>query len=379
MTRSRSAKEYRKPPKTRLISKQSIRPTRPQKPGLDIIKSFFAVAISITLIFVAARPLPAHAGILSFLSDIINPPSEAAEEAPNNTQKMAVLEQIYTPATSSAETIDLNIINKNTLVADSGPIGSMADVSNAKSDQISVYVVRSGDTLTTVAKLFDVTENTIRWANDIKKGSPLKEGQELVILPISGVQYTVKKGDSIKSIAKKFGGDPDDIIDFNDLSTDSQLAVGDTIIIPDGDMPESTPITPKSKKIRPEINNYPSYAGYYVYPLDGGRKTQGIHGYNGVDLANACGAEVYAAAEGQVILSRGSGSYNGGYGNYVIISHSNGTQTLYAHMSQTTAVTGQTVSRGQLIGYEGHTGKTRPKGPRGCHLHFEVRGAKNPF
>ena len=71
---------------------------------------------------------------------------------------------------------------------------------------------------------------------------------------------------------------------------------------------------------------------------------------------------------------RNNGAWNGGYGNYVVISHANGTQTLYAHLNYGIATVGQSVGRGQLIGYVGATGKVT-----GSHLHYEVRGAQNPF
>jgi murein DD-endopeptidase MepM/ murein hydrolase activator NlpD len=103
------------------------------------------------------------------------------------------------------------------------------------------------------------------------------------------------------------------------------------------------------------------------------RKSQGIHGYNGVDLAAPTGTQVLAAASGQVLISR-FGGWNGGYGNYIVIKHSNGTQTLYAHNSANYVSVGQWVSQGDVIGLVGNTGKST-----GSHLHFEVRGAKNPF
>lgn len=348
---------------------------------LSTSKNVFYVAMLIALFFVIAPPKPAHAGFFSFIEDILNPSAEASEETPSNTQKMALLEPIYNAETNGVSIIDLNIANKNTLVADSGPMGTIADITEAKSDQISVYVVRKGDTLSKIAEMFEVSENTIRWTNDIKKGESISVGQKLVILPISGVQYTVKKGDTIKSVAKKFNGDVDEIISFNNLPDDGELTVGEDIIIPDGDVTESDSSTKPANKKTPakkKYESYPSYDGYFAYPLDGGRKSQGIHGKNAVDLAISCGEPIYAAASGDVILSR-SGSYNGGYGNYVVVSHPNGTQTLYAHMSETVAKAGWSVSKGQLIGYIGHTGHTIPNGPRGCHLHLEVRGAKNPF
>ncbi|MBI3075361.1 MAG: M23 family metallopeptidase, partial [Parcubacteria group bacterium] len=107
--------------------------------------------------------------------------------------------------------------------------------------------------------------------------------------------------------------------------------------------------------------------------VSGGRKTQGLHGFNGVDIGAPYGTPVYAAAAGTVIVSRPSG-WNGGYGQYVVISHSNGTQTLYSHMGSIVASEGAYLEQGQILGYVGSTGRST-----GPHLHFEVRGARNPF
>ena len=107
-------------------------------------------------------------------------------------------------------------------------------------------------------------------------------------------------------------------------------------------------------------------------PVDGPR-TQGLHGYNGVDLASPSGTLIRAAASGDVIVSKSSG-WNGGYGLYAVIRHNNGTQTLYAHNSLNLVTVGEHVVRGQIIGRVGSTGKST-----GPHLHFEVRGARNPF
>jgi murein DD-endopeptidase MepM/ murein hydrolase activator NlpD len=70
-----------------------------------------------------------------------------------------------------------------------------------------------------------------------------------------------------------------------------------------------------------------------------------------------------------------SGAWNGGYGNYVVIQHGNGSQTLYAHQSKIIVGVGEHVVQGQVIGYVGNTGRST-----GPHLHFEVRnGPRNPF
>ncbi|MFA6414834.1 MAG: M23 family metallopeptidase, partial [Candidatus Paceibacterota bacterium] len=114
--------------------------------------------------------------------------------------------------------------------------------------------------------------------------------------------------------------------------------------------------------------------GYYSSPIPGALITQGIHGWNGIDFGAARGTPIHAAADGIVIIARSNGGWNGGYGNYVVVTHENGSQTLYSHMRSAAVSSGQSVSSGQVIGYVGSTGKST-----GSHLHFEVRGAANPF
>ena len=244
---------------------------------------------------------------------------------------------------------------------------AFVDLGKSGTGQISVYVVHKGDTLSGIAKMFGVSANTLVWANDIK-GGLIKDGQELVILPISGVRHVVKSGDTLKSLATKYKADFNDILLYNDLASDAKIKAGDIVIIPDGVIATQSSIASGS-----QTQSYPTYAGYYLRPIVGGRKSQGIHGHNGVDLAAPIGTPILASAAGKVIVSR-TGGWGGGYGTYVVISHANGTQTLYAHMSANYASVGQQVEQGQLIGTIGMTGKTS-----GPHVHFEVRGAKNPF
>ena len=116
-------------------------------------------------------------------------------------------------------------------------------------------------------------------------------------------------------------------------------------------------------------------SNYFIIPTTGWNWGQ-LHSYNAVDIADSCGTPIYAAAEGFVLESVSKG-WNNGYGQYIKIEHSNGSETLYSHFSQNAVAAGKYVSQGELIGYMGNTGNTH--GPTGCHLHFEVHGAKNPL
>ncbi len=267
---------------------------------------------------------------------------------------------------------DISIIQNSAVLPVTGPLGSIADVSEAKSGAISLYVVREGDTISEIASIFNVSVNTIRWANNLKGGALISPGQVLVILPVSGVKYMVKKGDSVQSIAKKFGGDAEEIISFNGLGHNLLLEVGAEVIIPNGEAEIIAETSQKTPSKTAKASG-PAYQGYYIRPILGGVKTQGIHGYNGIDLANSCGTPIIASAPGNVIIARETG-WNSGYGQYVVVAHGNGTQTLYAHMSAVAVDAGWQVFQGQILGYIGSTGLST-----GCHVHFEIRGAKNPF
>lgn len=270
----------------------------------------------------------------------------------------------------------------NAVLAYAGPAGTIADVATSTpSDRISIYVVRKSDTLSEIAKMFDVSVNTIIWANNLSGINDIHIGDTLIILPVSGTEHTIVKGDTLKSIAKKYSADANEIAQFNGLDSSKPLALGSSIIIPGGEIGIPTPKA-STKKSSSKKGLYEPYlggggaiqSGYYSNPVPGAIFTQGIHGWNGIDLGGARGTPIHASADGTIIIARNSGGWNGGYGNYVVITHSNGTQTLYGHMTNVIVSSGQSVSDGQIIGYLGSTGLST-----GPHLHFEVRGAANPF
>jgi len=319
------------------------------------------------------------AGVFSFVNKAIGG-SEAnaasGEIKSRNLQTISLLEAaVNTNPNPTASTGSISIVDDSALETSVGPSGTASEV-EAKvgtTDKVSVYVVHDDDTLSSIAKMFNVSVNTIIWANDLKSAKDIHKNQELVILPISGVQYTVKKGDTLKSIATKYRADLGEIADFNGIAETSALAIGDEIIIPDG---EATPVSSGSSLKSAPSSLYASAKGYFIKPTVG-IKSQGLHGKNrsGVDLAGAYGTSVYAAASGKIIVAR-TGGYNGGYGNYIVIQHTNGMQSLYAHLSEVDVSSGSFVDQGQFIGRMGSSGRST-----GAHLHFEILGASNwnPF
>ena len=334
----------------------------------------------------------------SFFSDLFNNDVSAStnitteNNAETNSQNMGLLEANVSSAEiiqdkkdknskDKTPTIDeskeINIMSGNALAPATGPSGVSdgTDNEDISSDQISVYVVRKGDSIVKIAEMFEVSVNTIRWTNDLKIGEKLNEGDVLMILPVSGVQITVAKGQTLKSIAQKYKVDATDIASFNGISEDAQLAIGDELIIPDGEISEVAPKTTPTKTNTGSYAKTPTiYApGYFINPVPGFRyRSQGAHAHGtAIDLAASTGTPILASASGRVSFARTG--YNGGFGSLVIIEHPNGTQTYYAHQSKILVHIGDQVSQGQIIGLVGNTGHST-----GPHLHFEVRGAKNP-
>lgn len=266
--------------------------------------------------------------------------------------------------------IPLSATQNSALVASRNPLGT---IQNPQKDQIVVYTVQEDDTPSGIAANFGISLNTLLWANNIRNANLIRVGDELVVLPVTGVFYTVKNGDTLLTIAKKFNGDLNEIVNFNGLVPDARLPVGSTIIIPDGEIDKSNFVLPSRSSSQSQYASLPSADEYFRRPVFGGRKSRGIHGYNAIDLAEACGRPVLASAAGEAIIIRSLG-WNGGYGNYLVLRHPNGTQTLYAHVQAILASVRQEVAQGSQIATVGTTGNST-----GCHLHFEVRGAKNPF
>lgn len=338
----------------------------------------------LTLALFAYSPISAHAGTISNFTDKVKAifSKEDITETPDvgTTQTM----NLFKPTVVDAAVIQGEAEDgqdSDVMQATSGSLRvSTEDIDFPVSDTISVYEVKKGDTLATVAKLFNVSKNTIIWANDLKSQT-LTPGESIVILPMTGIKYVVKDGDTVKSLARKYKADEDDIAKYNGIAVDTDLQTGDTLLIPDGEIAVAQPQPKKTQKsgkglvITKILNTY-SYSapsGFLIRPVVNARKSQGIHGHNGIDLAGVPGTPVLASATGRVIVAK-MGGYNGGYGNMIVMVHDNGIQTVYAHLRAINVSQGQYVTQGTQIGELGNTGRST-----GPHLHFEVRGAKNPF
>jgi murein DD-endopeptidase MepM/ murein hydrolase activator NlpD len=235
-------------------------------------------------------------------------------------------------------------------------------------DKVIEYTVQSGDTVSSIADKFGVSEDTIRWQNDLDSKDKIKVGQALEILPVTGVSHPVKKGDTVYSIAKKYDTDAQAVVNFpyNTFVNDEtfELAIGQLIIVPDGVMPSPKVTKPRIRQITPDAGTVVA-SGNFVWPTSGKISQRYVWYHKGIDIANKSAPGILAADAGKVV---GAGWLDGyGYGNRVIIDHQNGYRTLYAHLSRVYVKPGQTVNRGDIIGKMGSSGRST-----GVHLHFEV-------
>ncbi len=308
------------------------------------------------------------------------------------TQTLPILQARFSPMTLTPIESSIITTDQDAFVA-SINIYDEQDIDVPSRDTITTYVVQSGDTLSEIADRFNVSTNTIRWANSIPPKATVRVGQSLVILPITGVKHIVVKGDTIAAIAKKYKADIDEVASYNNIEKNERLTTGTTIIVPDGDITFSSPKITKNTspektkggkstdslykktmaKISGNTKDSSAAQGYFIKPMRG-IKTQGFHGpYNAVDIGAPVGTTIVAAADGVVLVAKASG-YNGGYGGLTIIQHDNGSQSLYAHQSSISVEAGQRVSQGQKIGESGNTGRST-----GPHLHLEFRGIKTPI
>jgi len=294
---------------------------------------------------------------------------------------------------SPLPTLESTTIRDSAFVALAPPDADYMNALALRHAQVMEYVVQDGDRLSFIASDFGVSINSIIWANNLKNADSISPGQILRIPPVSGLLYKAKQGDSADSLAKKYSADADRIIAYNHLSKDGSIDTGEEIVIPDGH-PAAVAVSPPTgnstssldRKIKRvgiytqagsiltalKFSYLPDLGDFFKIPTTG--FNWGIlHDRNGVDIANSCGTPVYAAAGGTITVADPSG-WNGGFGKYIKIGHENGTETLYGHLSKILVSPNQAIEKGQKIGLMGTTGRST-----GCHLHFEVHGARNPL
>lgn len=227
------------------------------------------------------------------------------------------------------------------------------------------YVIKKGDTISDLSKEYKIKTDYI-YANNIDKNlRVLQIGKKINIPTEPGIFYSIKKGDTFEGLSKRFEVDVKTIKEDNEID---RLLVGAKIFLRE---PKVSRYLSSFKQEYVKKTNL----GTFSNPLMamsltssfGSRKhpvLKKVLNHAGVDLKAKTGTKVVSAREG-VVSFAGRAS---GYGKLIIIKHSDGYETRYAHLSQIDVKKGQKISQNQHIALSGATG--RVSGP---HLHFEIR------
>lgn len=256
-----------------------------------------------------------------------------------------------------------------------------------ETEEKQIYTVQEGDTLWDIARAHDMTVEEILQANSMKETDLLKIGMELnLVVPekqlnvvtVEEIRYTeeipfeteTQKSDSLytdqtKVVQEGQKGEREIVAKikrYNGVEKEREI-VSETVT-----KEPVNKVVMKGTKSRPSKVVASRGSGTFIWPTRGrissrfGQRWGRLHA--GIDIANSKGTPIYAAASGTVTFA----GYSGSYGKLVKISHGNGLETRYGHMSSIAVSSGSKVKQGQLIGYMGSTGRST-----GSHLHFEVR------
>ncbi len=257
---------------------------------------------------------------------------------------------------------------------------------NYRSEAIQ-YTVVSGDSVWGIAERYNLDVESILYANfNIlqDKSDNLKPGQVLTIPPTDGILHKWTSRDTIESVASKYGAKVEDILLFvgNNLDlSNPEIMPGTVVMVPGGNR-MLTEITYAAVVVDDQGNMRSGFSGpgacriighglvgsgYFIWP-------SAVHfisgnnygpGHRAIDIGAGVGSQIFASDSGVVVYA---GWLDGGYGNFVVIDHGNGFQTLYEHLDKIHVRCGDNVFQGDVIGLAGSTGNST-----GPHLHFEIR------
>jgi len=299
-------------------------------------------------------------------------PARAAPTSPTLALSASTGDETSEQATQQDALADLSAQNVKVLpVSNNRAIARLAQPHTIIPERprlgVISYTVQVGDTVEAIADRFGLEPTSISWANPAIEDAPdlLRIGQEVTILPIDGAYHQVTEGETLASIAEEYKVETEAITtcEYNHLEApDYTIHEGMWLTIPGGEKPYVPKVVTTYAGPVPEGAQG---TGRFQWPVLG-RITQGYwYGHRAIDIGAPTGSALLAVDGGFVSFA---GWTDVGYGYLVVIDHTNGFATYYAHMSNIYVFEGQAIERGQVIGAVGSTGWST-----GPHLHFEVR------
>ena len=235
------------------------------------------------------------------------------------------------------------------------------------------HQVAPEETLSAIAQSYNVTPATIIRMNPAIRNGKVTVGQKLIIPPYDGIVVKVRSGQTLKQIAAQHKIRADALFEVNGCQENPEV-----VFVPQLKKLQSTQASTEPNVLETisnssKLNGYPLPEnttvafpyGWQINPSNGD-----VFFHSGIDLSAPSGTSVQAIGEGVVVLAQEQGSY----GNLVIINHSSGIQSRYAHLEDIKVSAGEEVNKGDLIGTVGSTGEPTLKKP---HLHFEIRSSSS--
>ncbi|MBN1524768.1 MAG: M23 family metallopeptidase [Spirochaetales bacterium] len=232
---------------------------------------------------------------------------------------------------------------------------------------LATYTVKNNDTLEKIAKKMNVDLSTLISFNKISDAKSVHSGSVLSIPNKKGVKHIVRSGESLLQLSNIYNVSMDDLLDWNNLKSTTILK-GQELFIPNGRLSSAAVNKVIGKSfVWPAVGRISSPFGPRISPISGT-----WHNHNGIDIQNKQGTTIVAARSGRVVKV----DYNNTYGNFIIIEHDEGFQTLYGHLYKVLVKRNEYVQQNQKIGLMGTTGAST-----GPHLHFSIytkSGAVDP-
>ncbi|MED4583810.1 M23 family metallopeptidase [Brevibacillus choshinensis] len=268
------------------------------------------------------------------------------------------------------------MVVEQTLFQAFNPYASLAKSDAPSKNNVMVYAVNQGDTLSDIAHRYGLTLRKLIEMNKIHNPNFVGIGMKLIISR-DEVKHIVKRGETLNYISTRYGVSRELLVDRNPLLKwlSDNLYVGQVVYVPIiGDRPL------QAEDLQQKRNTSQAASRQVIgrvrermeWPVKGATITSGFgvrwgKAHKGVDLWNESEAKapIYAAKSGVVVEA---GAKRSGYGRMVVLDHGDGLQTFYAHMRSIIVAPGQSVGAGDMLGFMGQTGDST-----GYHLHFEVR------
>lgn len=315
----------------------------------SFFKYFFVIAASLALpvwIFFNTEPKTENLAMLSL--------------SPFNSEQMQFLDKAMENFAFNME----GLVDSDGNILDSEGNAIITTPSFREPVEFREYIVKNGDTISGITKSEGLSNvSTLIGINEISNVRSLKSGQKLKIPSMDGLLYSVKEGETLASLSVRYGVTVEDFLDVNDLES-QELYTGQKLFVPGAKLDNTTLHSALGDLFMvPLARSYTlsSKFGPRVAPAD--VKTGRVSIHTGIDMAVPQGTPIRASMAGKIVYA----GYSPIYGNYVIIKHGNGYQTLYAHMYKILVSINQSVNQGAQIGLVGSTGYST-----GPHLHFGV-------